>query len=71
MQAAAQSADPAGAADWAAWLAATAPALAMRSNAWLYPAVEIVHIAGFTLLVGAVAMFDLRVPGCRRRCRWP
>jgi hypothetical protein len=60
---AAQSAHAAG---WAAWLAATAPALAMRSNAWLYPAVEIVHIAGFTLLVGAVAMFDLRVLGCGR-----
>jgi hypothetical protein len=57
---------PADAAGWAAWLAASRPALAMRSNAWLYPAVEIVHIAGFTLLVGAVAMFDLRVLGCGR-----
>jgi hypothetical protein len=53
----------AGWAGWAEWLAATPPALAMRSYAWLYPAVEIVHIAGFTLLVGAVAMFDLRVLG--------
>lgn len=51
----------------AAWLAATAPAQAMRSNAWLYPAVETAHILGFVLLVGAVAMFDLRVLGFGRR----
>ncbi|MCS0590302.1 DUF6644 family protein [Massilia norwichensis] len=58
---------PAGAAlDWTHWLAATSPALAMRANAWLYPAVEIVHIAGFAVLVGAVAMFDLRVLGLGR-----
>jgi hypothetical protein len=29
----------------------------------LYPLVEIVHIVGFTVLVGAVAMFDLRLLG--------
>jgi len=60
---------PAGApdaAEWANWLAATPPALAMRANAWLYPAVEIAHIAGFAVLVGAVAMFDLRVLGLGR-----
>jgi hypothetical protein len=56
----------AGWAEWAEWLAATPPALAMRGYAWLYPAVEIVHIAGYVLLVGAVAMFDLRVLGFGR-----
>lgn len=50
----------------AEWIAATAPAQAMRGNAWLYPAVETVHILGFVLLVGAVAMFDLRVLGFGR-----
>jgi hypothetical protein len=54
------------AADWAEWLAATPPAAAMRDYAWLYPAVEILHIAGFAVLVGAVAMFDLRVLGLGR-----
>jgi hypothetical protein len=61
--------DAAGAADWApwtGWLAATPPAVAMRANAWLYPLVEIVHIVGFTVLVGAVAMFDFRVLGLGR-----
>lgn len=38
----------------------------MRDGAWLYPAVEIVHITGFSVLVGAVAMFDLRLLGCGR-----
>jgi hypothetical protein len=35
----------------------------MRTELWLYPAVEIVHIAGLAILVGSIAMFDLRVLG--------
>ena len=42
-------------------------AQALREHAWLYPAVETLHIVGFAVLVGAVAMFDLRVLGCARR----
>jgi len=38
-------------------------ARAMRENLWLYPSVEIVHIVGFAILMGAVVMFDLRVLG--------
>ena len=41
-------------------------ARAMRENLWLYPSVEIVHIVGFAILVGAVVMFDLRVLGISR-----
>jgi hypothetical protein len=52
---------------WTAWLAATPLAQAMRDGVWLYPAVETVHIVGFAVLVGAVAMFDLRVLGFARR----
>ena len=44
----------------------SAVAGAMRGSTWLYPAVEVAHIAGFTVLVGSVAMFDLRVLGCGR-----
>ncbi len=39
----------------------------MRSARWLYPAVEIVHIFGFVLLVGSVLMFDLRLLGLNRQ----
>ena len=42
-------------------------AKAMRENLWLYPAVEIVHILGFVMLVGSVVMFDLRVLGLSRQ----
>ena len=42
---------------------ALAIAKAMREQLWLYPAVEVVHIVGFVILVGSVAMFDLRVLG--------
>ena len=38
-------------------------AKAMREWLWLYPSVEVVHIVGFSILVGSVAMFDLRVLG--------
>ncbi|MGE7136731.1 hypothetical protein ACQKIE_03785 [Luteibacter sp. NPDC031894] len=48
------------------WLAATPLAEAMRESLLLYPVVEIVHIAGFCILVGAAAMFDLRVLGWGR-----
>jgi len=51
---------------WAAWLAATPVSQAMREAPWLYPVVEIVHITGFAVLVGAVALFDLRLLGCAR-----
>ncbi len=41
-------------------------AAAMRNDLWLYPIVEIFHISGFVILVGAVVMFDLRVLGLSR-----
>jgi len=50
----------------AGWLAETPLARAMRDSLLLYPIVEIVHIVGFCILVGAVAMFDLRVLGWGR-----
>ena len=46
---------------------ALAFARAMRESLWLYPSVEIVHISGFVILVGAVVMFDLRVLGLSRQ----
>ncbi len=39
----------------------------MRESLWAYPCVEIIHIVGFVTLVGAVAVFDLRVLGGVRR----
>ena len=52
-----------------AWLVALETsgfAQAMRHWLWLYPIVEIVHIVGFVVLVGAAFMFDLRLLGLAR-----
>jgi hypothetical protein len=59
------SGPPTGAA-WLVWLETSAPAHAMRASIWLYPIVEIVHIIGFVVLVGAAVMFDLRLLGVSR-----
>ena len=42
-------------------------ASAMRDSLWLFPLVETIHIIGFSILVGAVVMFDLRVLGVSKR----
>jgi hypothetical protein len=52
---------------WLVWLETSAIAAAMRQQLWLYPIVEIVHILGFIVLVGAAAMFDLRLLGWSRQ----
>ncbi|HKZ08939.1 MAG TPA: DUF6644 family protein [Methylomirabilota bacterium] len=57
--------NPEGAA-WQVWLESSALAIAMRQWLWLYPAVEIVHIAGIAALVGGAIMFDLRLLGLSR-----
>jgi len=41
-------------------------AVAMRQELWLYPAVEIVHIVGFVVLVGSIVVLDLRLLGLSR-----
>lgn len=44
----------------------TALAVAMRQSLWLYPIVEIVHLAGIALLFGSIAILDLRLLGLSR-----
>src|SRR5512134_4027907 len=38
----------------------------MRTSPSLYPAVEILHIVGFVLLVGSIVALDLRILGLGR-----
>lgn len=47
-------------------LEASALGQAMRQWLWLYPSVEVVHIAGIALLFGSIAVFDLRLLGLSR-----
>src|SRR5690554_599041 len=45
----------------------TSLAVLIRQSAWLYPSLEIVHIVGIVLLVGAAFMFDLRLLGFAKK----
>ena len=49
------------------WLQGTAFGTAVRESLWVYPAFEIVHLLGIALLVGAIAMTDLRLLGLSRQ----
>jgi hypothetical protein len=48
---------------WLIWVERSQLGTMLRESAWLYPAVEVCHILGFVVLVGAAAMFDLRLLG--------
>lgn len=48
---------------WLEWLEKSEWAVGIRQSLWLYPALEIVHILGIVLLVGAAFLFDLRLLG--------
>ncbi|MEO6287636.1 MAG: DUF6644 family protein [Dyadobacter sp.] len=45
------------------WLEKTTWAVGIRQSLWLYPALEIIHIVGIVMLVGAAFVFDLRLLG--------
>lgn len=48
---------------WAAWVEQSALAQAIRGGSAWYPGIETVHILGFACLIGAIAVFDLRLIG--------
>jgi hypothetical protein len=48
---------------WLVTLESSPLAEALRGLIWLYPLVEVTHILGFALMVGAIAAFDLRLWG--------
>lgn len=45
------------------WLEDSTWATAIRQSLWMYPALEIIHILGIVLLVGAAVLFDFRLLG--------
>jgi len=49
------------------WLEDSSFAVTIRQSLWLYPMLEIVHITGIVLLVGAAFMFDLRLMGFSKK----
>lgn len=52
---------------WLAALEQSGLGAAMRQSLLLYPAVEILHILGFVILVGSILSFDLRMLGLSAR----
>jgi hypothetical protein len=51
------------------WLYSTELGVAMRENALLFPVVESVHVVALTLVLGSIAVLDLRLIGLASRAR--
>ena len=45
------------------WLANTSVAEAINSAEWLFPVIESIHITGLAVLIGTIAIVDLRLLG--------
>jgi hypothetical protein len=43
------------------WLESTAPATAISVSSWLFPGIECIHVLAIALVVGSIAMVDLRL----------
>jgi hypothetical protein len=54
---------------WLRWLQDTSIGTAIRENATLFPWVEAVHVLGLTVVLGSVALLDLRLLGWVSRDR--
>src|SRR5918998_6697405 len=48
-------------AEWLAWLEASRLGEVARHSAWLFMIVNVLHVLGAALLVGGIAVFDLKV----------
>jgi hypothetical protein len=51
------------------WLSNTALATAVRENAMLFPWIESLHVLALTVVVGSIAIVDLRLLGLASRTR--
>ena len=58
-----------GIADVLAWVQATPLAVEISESEWLFPTIETIHVLALTLVVGSIAMVDLRLLGVSRRDR--
>jgi hypothetical protein len=46
-----------------AWLESTPVATAIRESTWLFPTIETIHVLCIVIVVGSIALFDLRLLG--------
>jgi len=49
------------------WLEATPLATAITESDWMFPTIETVHVLALSLVVGSIAMLDLRMIGVSNR----
>ena len=49
------------------WLEATPLAVKITESEWLFPTIETVHVLALTLVVGSIAVLDLRLIGVANR----
>ena len=45
------------------WLYSSSLGTSIRQSIWVFPIIETVHVLGITVLVGSIAIFDLRLLG--------
>lgn len=53
--------------DICTWLEATPLAVKITESEWMFPTIETVHVLALTLVVGSIAMLDLRLLGVSTR----
>jgi hypothetical protein len=51
------------------WLDNTAMAETVRESVWIFPAMETIHVAAIAIVVGSIALLDLRLAGLVSRRR--
>ena len=55
--------------DFCIWLEASTVGVAISESEWLFPTIETVHVLALTLVIGSIAMLDLRLLGVSWRDR--
>ena len=53
--------------DACTWLEATPLAVKISESEWLFPTIETIHVIALTLVIGSIAMLDLRMLGVSNR----
>lgn len=49
------------------WIEEQPFSIAIAESTWMFPAIEVAHVLAITLVVGSIAMLDLRLLGVSRR----
>ena len=53
--------------DFCSWLEATPFAVKITESEWMFPTIETIHVLALTLVIGSIALLDLRLFGVANR----